>query len=110
VIGHRRLFVSVSSCPNMILHISLFEKLNHNNGWMNFKPVQRDSLFRFVSLDEWMGSYVISVNSRVNTKADTMGIIQPPLNISHCNFCIVFGQNDLKKFVFAIKIISIRCP
>jgi hypothetical protein len=70
VIGHRRLFVSVSSCPKMILHISLFAKLNHSNGWM--KPVQCDSLFRIVSLDEWMESYVISVNSQVNTKADTI--------------------------------------
>ena len=53
----------------MILHISLFAKLNHSNGWM--KPVQCDSLFRIVSLDEWMEPYVISVNSQVNTKADT---------------------------------------
>ena len=53
----------------MILHISLFAKLNHN-GWMNFKTCPMwFALFRIVSLDEWMESYVISVNSQVNTKA-----------------------------------------
>ena len=66
------LVVVVCNCiilPKMILHISLFAKLNHN-GWMNLKTCPMwFALFRIVSLDEWMESYVISVNSQVNTKA-----------------------------------------
>ena len=55
----------------MILHISLLEKLNHN-GWMDLKPVQCDSLFKIVSLDEWMESYVIFVNIQANTMVGTL--------------------------------------